>query len=271
MKRNVITLQSHPSKRSTTHETTFTHRRFRHGCDASFHHRHGPAGRRRRRCHGRSRHDRHHGRPDGEQYRDLPADVDVVAGEEKRKRQGASLGETLDHLSGVDTIATGTNVGKPVLRGFSGNRVRVLSNGIGLDFQQFGVRHMPTVDPFVADRIEVVRGAQSLLYGSGALGGAVNLLPTLPPTGPEGEWTLNGETTLEYQSAYEQVTGVQKLSGANGRLGFAATIVGRDSGGLNTPGAPGRLQPAILATRWWPAMCLSPITNSLTAISISAT
>ncbi|WP_412509055.1 TonB-dependent receptor [Roseovarius sp. SYSU LYC5161] len=175
------------------------------------------------------------GAPTASNIEDLPADVDAVAGEEKRKRQSGSLGDTLDHLSGVDTIATGTNVGKPVLRGFSGNRVRVLSNGIGLDFQQFGVRHMPTVDPFIAERIEVVRGAQSLLYGSGAIGGAVNLLPALPPTGPEGEWTLNGETTLQFQSAHEQATGVQKFTGANGRLGFAATLVGRYSGGLNTP------------------------------------
>ena len=175
------------------------------------------------------------GAPTASNIADLPADVDVVTGAEKRQRQAGALGDTLDHLSGVDSISTSSNIGKPVLRGFSGNRVRVLSNGIGLDFQQFGVRHMPTVDPFIAERIEVVRGAQSLLYGSGAIGGAVNLLPVLPPTGPEGEWVFNGETTLEFQSAHEQMTGVQRLSGANGRLGFAGTLVGRYSGGLNTP------------------------------------
>jgi len=175
------------------------------------------------------------GAPVARSIADLPADIAVVAGSEKRRLQRASLGDTLKHLSGVDTISTSTNVGKPVLRGFSGNRVRVLSNGIGLDFQQFGVRHMPTVDPFIADRIEVVRGAQSLLYGSGALGGAVNMLPDLPPTGPEGAWVFGGETTLEFESAYEQITGVQKLNGATGRLGFAATLVARESDGLNTP------------------------------------
>ena len=175
------------------------------------------------------------GAPSASTIADLPADIGIVAGTDKRRRQGASLGDTIKHLSGVDSISTSTNIGKPVLRGFSGNRVRVLSNGIGLDFQQFGVRHMPTVDPFVANRIEVLRGAQSLLYGSGALGGAINLLPDLPPSVPEGERSFGGETTLEYQSAYEQVTGVQKLNGATGRLGFAATLVGRDSDGLNTP------------------------------------
>ena len=169
---------------------------------------------------------------------ELSADVDALSGAEKRRRQGASLGGSLDHFSGVNSIDTGANIGKPVLRGFSGDRVRVLSNGIGLDFQQFGVRHMPTVDPFLADRIEVVRGAQSLLYGSGAIGGAVNLRPRLPPTAPEGTQTLSGETTLEYQSAYDQVTAAQRFEGANGRLGFTGTLVWRDSGGLETPKAP---------------------------------
>jgi iron complex outermembrane receptor protein/hemoglobin/transferrin/lactoferrin receptor protein len=168
---------------------------------------------------------------------ELSADVDALSGAEKRRRQRASLGGSLDHFSGVSSIDTGANIGKPVLRGFSGDRVRVLSNGIGLDFQQFGVRHMPTVDPFLADRIEVVRGAQSLLYGSGAIGGAVNLRPRLPPTAPEGTQTLSGETTLEYQSAYDQVTAAQRFEGANGRLGFAGTLVWRDSGGLETPKA----------------------------------
>ena len=167
----------------------------------------------------------------------LPADVDVVEGAEKRRRQGGSLGDSIDHLSGVGTVDTGPNVGKPVLRGFTGDRVRVLSDGIALDHQQFGVRHTPNIDPFIAERIEVVRGAQSILYGSGALGGAVNLLPALPPTGPEGELTVSGETTLDYQTGFEQITGVQKLRAAYGRFGVAATFVGRHSDGFETPEA----------------------------------
>lgn len=178
------------------------------------------------------------GAPFPSRIADVSADVDVLFGAEKRRRQGASLGGSLDHFSGVSSIDTGSNIGKPVLRGFSGNRVRVLSNGIGLDFQQFGVRHMPTVDPFLADRIEVVRGAQSLLYGSGAIGGAVNLRPRLPPTAPEGTQTLSGETTLKYQSAYDEVTAAQRFEGATGRLGFSGALVWRDSGGLETPKAP---------------------------------
>lgn len=103
------------------------------------------------------------------------ADVDVVSGEEKERREGASLGETLRHLPGISNIGTGNTVGKPVIRGLSGNRIQILSNGVGVDHQQFGVRHTPNIDPFLSDRIEVVRGASSLQYGSGALGGAIDV------------------------------------------------------------------------------------------------
>lgn len=173
---------------------------------------------------------------------ETPADVDVLAGEEKQRRQDTSLGDSLDHLSGVDTIGAGPQSGKPVIRGFSGNRVRVLSDGIAQDFQQFGVRHPPNIDPFNAERIEVVRGASSILYGSGAIGGAVNVLPPLPPSAPDGETTLSGETTFGYQSAYEQVTGGAKLRAAYGPLGVAASFTGRHAGGLATPSATTALE-----------------------------
>jgi len=175
------------------------------------------------------------GVPSAREAEDLPPGVDVISGAEKRRRQSASLGESIDQLAGADTINTGSNVGKPVLRGFSGNRVRVLADGIALDHQQFGVRHPPNVDPFIADRLEVVRGAQSLLYGSGAIGGVVNVIPDAPPTAPMSEFTFSGETTLEYQAGFEQITAVQKLEAAYGRWGIAATLVGRESNGFDTP------------------------------------
>jgi len=186
------------------------------------------------------------GVPSAREAEDLPPGVDVISGAEKRRRQSASLGESIDQLAGADTINTGSNVGKPVLRGFSGNRVRVLADGIALDHQQFGVRHPPNVDPFIADRLEVVRGAQSLLYGSGAIGGVVNVIPDAPPTAaPMGEFTFSAETTLEYQEGFEQITAVQKLEAAYGRWGIAGTIVGRESNGFETPnGREGSFPPS---------------------------
>jgi iron complex outermembrane receptor protein/hemoglobin/transferrin/lactoferrin receptor protein len=166
---------------------------------------------------------------------DTPADIDVLAGAEKARRQETSLGDSLDHLSGLDTIGTGSQVGKPVIRGFSGNRIRVLSDGVGLDHQQFGVRHPPNVSPFLSERIEVVRGASSILYGSGALGGAVNVMPAEPPVAPDGTTTAAGETTLAYETAFEQVTGGVKAEAAYGPFGISAGFVGVHSDGFETP------------------------------------
>ena len=173
-----------------------------------------------------------------------PADVDaaILSGQEKLRQQATSLGDTLDFFAGVDTLGTGDQVGKPVIRGLSGNRIRVLSDGIGLDFQQYGVRHPPNIDPYIAERIEVVRGASSILYGSDAIGGAVNVISKRPPSAPQGETRFGGELTGVYQSAYRQGTGAISLEGANGPLGFAGTFVYRDSGGLVTPDEPTALQ-----------------------------
>ena len=173
-----------------------------------------------------------------------PADVDVamLSGALKDSEQETSLGRTLDYFAGVDTIGAGDQVGKPVIRGLSGNRIRVLSDGIGLDFQQFGVRHPPNVDPYIAERIEVVRGASSILYGSDAIGGAVNVISNRPPSAPAGRTRLSGRVTGVYQSAYRQGTGALSLQGANGPLGFSSTLVYRDSGGLVTPDEPDALE-----------------------------
>lgn len=106
---------------------------------------------------------------------DQAARIDVLEGLEKALRQRASLGQSLEHLAGVRVLDTGNNAGIPVIRGLTGNRIRILSNGIGVDHQQFGIRHQPNIDPFLSDRIEVARGAASLLYGSDAIGGVIDV------------------------------------------------------------------------------------------------
>ena len=103
------------------------------------------------------------------------ARIDVLEGLEKELRQATSLGQTLEHLAGVRVLDTGNNAGIPVIRGLTGNRIRILSNGVGVDHQQFGIRHQPNIDPFLSDRIEVARGAASLLYGSDAIGGVIDV------------------------------------------------------------------------------------------------
>ncbi|MGM0769922.1 MAG: TonB-dependent receptor [Pseudomonadota bacterium] len=161
--------------------------------------------------------------------------VDVLQGTQKNRRESPTLGETLDHLPGVDTISAGNQAGKPVIRGLSGNRVRILSDGISIDHQQFGTRHSPNIDPFLSDRIEVVRGASSILYGSDALGGAVNVKPLSLGFSGDGQRRSRGEALLGYATNNNQKDlGLRGVSEGD-QWSFAGGIIGRDAGNLTVP------------------------------------
>ena len=163
-------------------------------------------------------------------------DIDIIAGREKRRTQAASLGASLERLAGVTNIGTGSQVGKPVIRGLSGNRIRVLKDGIGVNFQQFGVRHPPNIDPFLSDRIEVVRGASSVLYGSDAIGGAINVIPVAIPFAEGGQTRFGGRVMGDYASVNDQTAGGVRLNVAHGGFGFTGAFLSRDGDDLEVPG-----------------------------------
>ncbi len=104
------------------------------------------------------------------------ADEDFLA-----KNAGTSLVSTLDNLAGVNSISTGTNVSKPVIRGFSFNRVIVTENGVKQEGQQWGADHGLEVDQYNVSRVEIVKGPASLQYGSDGIGGMLTIKPALPP------------------------------------------------------------------------------------------
>jgi iron complex outermembrane receptor protein len=102
--------------------------------------------------------------------------------------------DAISRIPGVAQISTGPAISKPVIRGLSSNRVVTLSNGVKQQGQQWGDEHGVEIDQYSADRVEVLRGAASLMYGSDALGGVINILDGLPA--PEG--TLRGEFLTNY-------------------------------------------------------------------------
>lgn len=166
---------------------------------------------------------------------DQAANVTVLQGEEKARRERMTLGETLSAIPGVASLSTGGQVGKPVIRGLSGNQIRILSNGIGVDYQQYGERHPPTIDPFLSERIEVVRGASSLLYGSGALGGAIDVQAPAFEFTTDGSASLSGETLFSYRSANAQWDAGAKARASTARLSVDGGIVRRAGANLQTP------------------------------------
>ncbi|MDX1639979.1 MAG: carboxypeptidase-like regulatory domain-containing protein [Balneolaceae bacterium] len=167
-----------------------------------------------------------------------PTDVDVLAGKNKLSTQQTSLGDSIDQLAGVTTIQTGSQTGKPVIRGLSGSRVRVLDDGTPMEYQQYGVRHAPNVDPFTAERIEVVRGASNVQYGSDAIGGAVNIISGSIPQALDRDNFVRGQTLAEYSTNNSELAAGVHLEGASGGFGWSGSIIRRAGSNMHAPDVP---------------------------------
>ena len=160
--------------------------------------------------------------------------TNVLGGEDLQQRLGANLGETLSKEAGVNMRAFGPGPARPVVRGLDGDRVLVLENGARTgDLSSQSADHGVTLDPATATRIEVVRGPATLLYGSSALGGVVNLvsdeIPTKPVSGAHGNLVLQGGT------ANEEAGIAGNITGGNGRWAFRAGGAGHRTGDVKTP------------------------------------
>ena len=108
---------------------------------------------------------------------DVLAGTSVVRGEELQRHLNGQIGEVLTHLPGVSSSSFSPGASRPVLRGFSGDRVRVLVDGLGAnDASNVSDDHAVAIEPLTADRIEVLRGPAVLIYGGSAIGGAVNVI-----------------------------------------------------------------------------------------------
>ncbi len=94
------------------------------------------------------------------------------------KTRGLSLGESLKEITGVSSLQTGPSISKPMIHGLHSNRVLILNNGVRHEGQQWGAEHAPEIDPFIADKVTVIKGAASIRYGSDAIGGVVLLEPS---------------------------------------------------------------------------------------------
>jgi iron complex outermembrane receptor protein len=113
---------------------------------------------------------------------DILSGTTVVTGGELTRTLKPTLGETLARQPGVSSTSFGPSASRPVLRGFQGERIRVLTDGIGsFDVSNTSVDHAVTINPLTADRIEVLRGPAALLFGSSAVGGVVNVIDSRIP------------------------------------------------------------------------------------------
>ena len=152
-------------------------------------------------------------------YAETALPVNVLSGEALRENAASTLGETLKELVGVRSASFGTGVGLPIIRGQSGNRVQVLQGGVSnMDASAISPDHANSVEAVLAERIEVIRGPATLLYGNGAIGGVVNVIdnriPTSVPQAPTGLLETRND------SASDQQTTVLKLEAGAGDFAF---------------------------------------------------
>ena len=139
----------------------------------------------------------------GLQRLDMLAGTSVLEGEDLQRNLDGQIGEVLARVPGVSATSFSPGASRPVLRGFQGDRVRVLVDGIGaIDASNVSADHAVTIDPLTADRIEVLRGPAVLLYGSSAIGGAVNVIDKrIPRHVPDEAFHLDALAALD--TAYD--------------------------------------------------------------------
>ena len=123
----------------------------------------------------------------------LLAGTSVLTGEDLQRELRPQIGETLTRLPGVSATSFSPGASRPVLRGFQGERIRVLTDGIGsIDVSNTSADHAVTIDPLTAERVEVLRGPAVLLFGSQAIGGAVNVIDRrIPRAAPAGGYHVD--------------------------------------------------------------------------------
>lgn len=161
--------------------------------------------------------------------------IGVLSGEELQEKVVNNLGATLKNEIGINNASFGPSLGHPVIRGQSGNRVSVLQNSVGVtDASNQSPDHAEGVEPVLAERLEVIRGPSTLLYGSGAVGGVVNVIDNRIPE------TLPAETEIVIQQSHNTVNDgnktVFRLDGSAGNLGFHLSGVTRSNNDVSISG-----------------------------------
>jgi len=160
--------------------------------------------------------------------------VNQLTSEEILKSKGQNLGDVLKNITGVTSLNTGATVSKPMLHGMQGYRLLILNNGIRQEGQQWGNEHAPEIDPFVAKKISVIKGVNSIRYGSDAIAGVVLVEPDeLPDTA-----AITGEINLVGLSNGQTGAGSALLQGYFNKLpGFSWRVQGtlKKGGTVKTP------------------------------------
>lgn len=164
----------------------------------------------------------------------LQAIRDQLKGRDVEETRGQTLGEILRRITGVSVLQTGSTIFKPVIHGLHSQRVLLLNQEIRLEGQQWGSEHAPEIDPFIADRFVVLKGAGAIRYGSDAIGGAILIEPRPLPY----DLRFHGEVNAGYFTNNRQyVFNVQLEENIKSTpaLSWRANVTYKRGGNARTP------------------------------------
>jgi len=167
---------------------------------------------------------------------DVIQGTSVLSQEELERAIQPNLGETLGELPGISSTYFGPGASRPVIRGLDGPRVRVLQNGLGtLDASVTSPDHAVAADPLSASRVEIVRGAGTLAYGTSAIGGVVNVDDGRIPDEPPGD-VVEGDVRALYGSAAGEKSAAAALGTSVGPVAMRGSGFFRGTNDLQIPG-----------------------------------
>lgn len=163
--------------------------------------------------------------------------ISVVDKKELRQSGATSIGDALATLPGVSSSSFGPGSSRPVIRGQSKERVRVIENGLeNGDVSGVSDDHAVTSDSLTAERVDILRGPSTLLFGSQAIGGVVNIIDGSISEEPVGK-DLTGSLNLNLgDSANDELSGAAVLEGQAGSINWHASVFAKDTGDIEIPG-----------------------------------
>ncbi|MYE24207.1 MAG: TonB-dependent receptor [Gammaproteobacteria bacterium] len=160
---------------------------------------------------------------------------DVLTADELERKMVDTIGATVGNEPGIHNSAYGVGAGRPVIRGLGGARVRIMEEQIDtLDVSVSSGDHAVTVDPFLAERVEILKGSATLLYGSGAIGGVVDVhTGRIPSEVPE---QIHGALDVRGSDNGSGKNGSFRLDGGSGNVAWHVDAFSRESDDYDIPG-----------------------------------
>ncbi len=157
----------------------------------------------------------------------------IIDAKELEKGSSLSLSQLLEKVPGVSSISSGNSIGKPVIQGMHSSRILLVNNGVRLESQSWGIDHAPEIDHTGSSSIEVIKGAESIRYGYGAVGGVVLLNQAQLPYGYD-TFKLTGTVNTGYSTNARAYDGAGTINMGYKRMGARIHAMYQRAGDYST-------------------------------------